>query len=157
MRLAPIKNLERKSKWIMDFHFCRRSKSGFFEVEFLLVLCFTFCRLLLAEDQKKKKRERNSPWKLRSVCQSSNPDNQVFPERDNRKDNLIGSIQDWNDIEEQGRENKILNVSYIAYSIYKSFSTILINVTENIYGNKTRDNCKSIRNNVTLSHKISVT
>ena len=41
----------------MDFHFCRHSKSGFFEVEFLLVLCFKFCRLLLAEDPKKRERE----------------------------------------------------------------------------------------------------
>ena len=65
MQLAPITNLERKSKWIMGFHSCRHSNSGFFEVEFLWILFFTFFRLILAEDAKKK---RYSPWKLPSVC-----------------------------------------------------------------------------------------
>ena len=63
-------------------------------------------------------KKRNSRWKLPSVCQSCSPDNQVVPERNSWEDNLFNSIQDWNDIEEQGRENKILNVSYIAYSKY---------------------------------------
>ena len=38
----------------MDFHSCRHSKSGFFEAEFLYILCFTFSRLLVAEDANKR-------------------------------------------------------------------------------------------------------